>query len=129
MKKKLFGKEGFTLIELMTVVIIVGVLAAVAVPLYRGQVKKAIASEGAALVGAVRSAQRVYYAENEAYTDDKDELSLDTFDNKYFDWDDVTLSDVTATTFTATATGRTGSDAAGITVSIDQTGDLTYTGL
>jgi len=129
MRRKLLGKKGFTLIELMTVVIIVGVLAAVAVPLYRAQVKKAIASEGAALVGSVRSAQRVYYAENEGYTDDLDELDLETFDNKYFDWADVTLSSVTATTFTATAAGREDSAADGISVSINQTGDITYSGL
>jgi len=129
MKRRLFGKKGFTLIELMTVVIIVGVLAAVAVPLYRAQVKKAIASEGAALVGSVRSAQRIYYAENDSYTDDMDDLNLESFDNKYFDVGDVTLTDVTATTFTATAAGREDSAADGISVSIDEVGDITYSGL
>jgi len=129
MKRILKRKKGFTLIELMTVVIIVGILASVSVPLYRAQVKKAIASEGIALVGSVRSAQRIYYAENDAYTDDKDNLNLETFDNKYFDWDDLTLTDVTATTFTATAVGREDSAADGISVSIDEEGDITYSGL
>ncbi len=129
MKKVLRKKKGFTLIELMTVVIIVGILASVSVPLYRAQVKKAIASEGTALVGSVRSAQRIYYAEHNEYTDDKTDLNLETFDNKYFDWADVTLSSVTATTFTATAAGREDSAADGISVSINQTGDITYSGL
>jgi len=129
MKKVLRKKKGFTLIELMTVVIIVGILASVSVPLYRAQVKKAIASEGTALVGSVRSAQRIYYAEHNEYTADKTDLNLETFDNKYFDWADVTLSSVTATTFTATAAGREDSAADGISVSINQTGDITYSGL
>ena len=47
------GRKGFTLVELMVVVIIVGVLAAVAVPIFRGNVKRAMASEGAALLGSV----------------------------------------------------------------------------
>jgi prepilin-type N-terminal cleavage/methylation domain-containing protein len=121
-------KGGFTLIELMTVVIIVGILASVSVPLYKGQVRKAIASEGAALVGSVRTAERIYYAEHDNYNATKDDLNIETFDNKYFDWEDVELTPGDDT-FTATATGRTGSDAEGISVTIDQDGDITYSGL
>jgi len=130
MQRRILGKKGFTLIELMTVVIIVGILAAVAVPLYRAQVKKAIASEGAALVGSVRTAERVYYAEHNSYTDDADELTLETFDNKYFDWGDVTITLTgSGTGFSAEAAGRADSAADGITVTINETGDITYDGL
>lgn len=134
MRRRLFGKKGFTLIELMTVVIIVGVLAAVAVPLYRGQVKRAIASEGSALVGSVRTAQRVYFAENDSYAT-KAELTaaggaIETFDNKYFDWASVTITvGEDGDEFDATAAGKAGSAAAGISVTIDQLGDITYSGL
>jgi type IV pilus assembly protein PilE len=119
-------KKGFTLIELMTVVIIVGILAAIAVPLYRGQVKRAMAAEGAALLGSVRTAERIYYAEHGVYTDDKTKLGVDTTGNKYFKDYTVTLSGG-GTGFTASTTGT--GDAAGITVTIDQDGNLTYSGI
>jgi len=65
-------KKGFTLIELMVVVIIVGILAAVAIPIFRGQTKRAIAAEGEALLGSVRTAELVYYAEHGTYLDVSD---------------------------------------------------------
>jgi len=84
------GRKGFTLVELMTVVIIVGILAVISVPLYRAQVDKARAAEGAALLGSVLTAEKVYYAEYKSYTDDQDELGVDTTGNKYFKAYDVT---------------------------------------
>lgn len=58
------GKAGFTLIELMIVIIIVGVLAAAAVPIYTGFVKRAYLTEAKAVVGAIRAAELVYHAEH-----------------------------------------------------------------
>jgi len=84
-------KKGFTLIELMVVVIIVGILAAVAIPIFRGQTKRAIASEGEALLGSVRTAELTYYAEHGEYLDvsdggdpDTDPLGIDASKNRYF---------------------------------------------
>jgi len=54
-------KKGFTLIELMVVIMIVGILAAAAVPLMRGRVDSAKWSEANATAGTVRSAARVYF--------------------------------------------------------------------
>lgn len=69
---RILGKEskkkgGFTLVELMVVIIIVGILAAAAVPIYSAFVKKARVSEAKASIGTIRAAEEVYWAENAAY--------------------------------------------------------------
>lgn len=57
------SKKGFTLIELMVVVLIVGILAAVAIPILRGRIDSAKWSEGKAMMGSIATAIRAYNAE------------------------------------------------------------------
>jgi len=62
------GRQGgFTLIELMIVVVLVGVLAAVAIPLYQVVPERSKATECVAGLGRVRDAMRVYFAEHGTY--------------------------------------------------------------
>lgn len=60
------SKKGFTLIELMVVVLIVGILAAVAIPILRGRIDAAKWSEGKAMMGSIATAVRAYAAEKGA---------------------------------------------------------------
>jgi prepilin-type N-terminal cleavage/methylation domain-containing protein len=110
MKGLLKKRPGFTMIELMAVVIILGVLAAAAAPIYRGNVKKAIRSEAIATLGAIRTAERVYKSENGVYLAVTEAaglttLGVDVEDAQFFDENcytvDIALSGVS--TFTATA--------------------------
>jgi type IV pilus assembly protein PilA len=52
LKRKLGNEAGFTLMELIVVVLIVGILAAVGVPLYLGYVRDSRLAEAKALAGA-----------------------------------------------------------------------------
>ena len=57
-------QSGFTLIELMIVVAIIGILAAIAIPAYQDYTKRSHVSEGLNLAGAAKSALAEYYASN-----------------------------------------------------------------
>ena len=71
------ASEGFTLIELMIVVAIIGILAAIAIPKFADLIRKS--NEGATRgnLGAVRSALSIYYGDMEGqYPDDPYALTL-----------------------------------------------------
>ena len=62
---KIFGKErAFTLIELMIVVAIIGILAAVAIPKFSDMLEKAREGATKGNVGAIKSAISIYYGDN-----------------------------------------------------------------
>ncbi|WP_310650252.1 prepilin-type N-terminal cleavage/methylation domain-containing protein [Colwellia sp. MB02u-6] len=60
--------QGFTLIELMIVVAIIGILAAVALPAYQDYTKKAKFAEVVSMVGAARTAVELCYQTEGALT-------------------------------------------------------------
>lgn len=65
MKKQL--QQGFTLIELMIVVAIIGILAAIAIPAYQDYTIRAQVSEGLSLADGAKTAIAEYYTNHGAY--------------------------------------------------------------
>ncbi len=60
-------QQGFTLIELMIVVAIIGILAAVAIPSYQDYTKRAHVSEGFSLASAAKTGVSEYYGSEGAW--------------------------------------------------------------
>lgn len=54
--------KGYTLIELMIVLSIIGILAAVAIPAFMAQMQRSRTTEAYSVIGEIRSAQDAYYA-------------------------------------------------------------------
>jgi len=70
-------KKAFTLIELLVVVLIIGILAAIALPQYRIAVYKSRLANVAILMRAIKQANQVYYLANGEYTNDPDKWDID----------------------------------------------------
>jgi len=73
-------QKGFTLIELMIVVAIIGILAALAIPAYSDYTIKAKVSEAASLTGAMKAAVEIYYSENGTLPDITDTTDFPSAD-------------------------------------------------
>ena len=118
-------RKGFTLVELVIVIVIVGILSIVAVPIYRGYTRKAMGTEAKSLLGAIQTAEKVYYAEMSEYlvttgkVSFEQTLDVDARANKYFTG--YTISKTTLEgedAFLATVEGEDGTPAKGITMKL-----------
>ena len=78
------GRKGFTLVELAVVIIILGILAAFAVPRFLDSVERSKAGEAFNYLAAVRSAQERYQIRQGTYADDITKLDIQMPDPKYF---------------------------------------------
>lgn len=67
MSKQFNGQQGFTLIEVMIVVVIIGILAAIVYPNYSEYVKRGNRSEGQAFLNDVSARQERFFAQNNQY--------------------------------------------------------------
>ena len=71
------NEQAFTLIELLVVVLIIGILAAVALPKYEQAVLKSRMMQVLPYLKAVKNAEEAYYLANGEYTNDMDSLAVD----------------------------------------------------
>jgi len=62
------NQTGVTLLELMTVVLVIGILSAIAIPSYRQYTMRAQRSDATAALLRIASAQEKFYLQNNTYT-------------------------------------------------------------
>ena len=74
-------QQGFTLIELMIVVAIIGILAAIAIPAYQDYTIRAQVSEGLSLAAGSKVAVTEYYQDRGAWPTDNNEAGVETAGN------------------------------------------------
>lgn len=84
MRKQKKSEGGFTLVELAVVVVIIGVLAAFAVPRFLDSVERSKASESFNYLSAVRAAQERHHARQGTYASDMGVLDIKLSAPKYF---------------------------------------------
>ncbi len=108
--------HGFTLIEVMIVIAIVGILTTIAYPSYQEYVIRADRSEGQALLNDAAARQERYFSQNSTYADTVAKLGYSSnrsANGRYT----LSISNVTATSYTLTATAaRTDSKCGNLTL-------------
>lgn len=120
---------GFSLIELMIAVVVMGILAAVAYPAYTDYIRRGKIAEALSILADSRTKMEQYFLDNRTYvgadaTNMPCDAALIGASAKHFSF---ACSNLGAGTYTVTATGATGQGMVGFTYTIDQANVRTTT--
>ncbi|GEM_PF-1615614 len=141
---KMNGRKGFTMVELIVVIMIVIALAGMSIPLMTGNLKRARATEAVATLGAIRTQMRLVKAETNSFLKipgRSADLSANIvynvggtvpgfpattdLDGSYFPGENYKIEVTSATAFKAYVTGTSAKKTDKVKVTIDQDGKIT----
>jgi len=130
MKEKIMkSKKGFTLVEVLIVVIIIGILSSLAIPMYKRATEHARIAEATQILSQVRTAEEVYKLKNGSYTDAFADLIVDipADGDTLFNYSLTIAGGVNGFKATAARNTNDGGVTAVPTVTLDGSGNLTET--
>ena len=116
--------HGFSLMEVMIVVVIIRILAALAYPNLEKYLKRARQTEVKTNLSAIYTAQKIYFTFHQSYAGDINKLELSLAQGDPFTF---TIQEASTSTFKAQAKGNIDDDDARDIWTIDQDTDLRYT--
>lgn len=120
--------KGFTLIEIIVALIIVGVLASIALPKYGRVMERSRQAEAISILSVMRGAQLRYSADNGTYTSSTADLDIELGTPKFFTY--TVPNPIVGDTDLAEATRNNVSQTAGIsgyTLKVNRNGDINCT--
>jgi type IV pilus assembly protein PilE len=116
-------QSGFTLLELMIVVVVISILAAIAVPSYTQYVTRSRLTDGFSSLASAQSSAEQFWSNNRTYVGFNTAAGFPQ-NTAYFSYN---LSNQTTSTYTLTATGL--KTLTGFVFTIDQNGNKATTGV
>jgi type IV pilus assembly protein PilE len=125
-------ETGFTIIELMIVIVIIGILASIAIPQYQSYQIKSRRSEATGTLLQIAALEEQYFMDNRSYTNDFTNLNYPnaanvTTDHGYY-LITINMPDAYTYTLTATPQGVQASDSQCTTFTLDNQGVKGHTG-
>ena len=118
-------KQGFSLLEMLVVIVIVTVLAGIALPNYTRSAERARMRDAESKLNLVFQAQRIYRLDNGIYGTGAQLIPNYLPNPDTAEWVFTDAAAPTAAAFSVRATRQTGAYATQ-TITIDQTGALAY---
>lgn len=117
---KCSNQYGFSLIEVMVVVAIIGILASIALPGYQDYIKSGNAAEAPANLANCRVQAEQFYQDNFTYVG----FACVPSDAKFFDY---SIENQSATTYTLKATGKSSQNMGNFSFTVNQDNAKTST--